>query len=321
MTETTTPRNDAGTAALRAAVHAEVAKAVVGQGSLVDAALVALIAGGHVLVDGPPGTAKSLVSTAFVRACGLEGRRVQFTPDLLPSDLTGTLTLRGAELAFRPGPIFTNLLLADEINRTPPKTQAALLEAMQERQVSIDGVSHPLPDPFVVLATQNPIDFEGTYPLPESQLDRFLLRVAVSYPSERDERAMLDLRHRGVTPSSLDDVRAVATTDALAAARTDADVVRIADDVADYLSAIVRRTRELPSVALGASPRAAIHLAAAARATACISGRSFVTPDDVASLAVPVLAHRLVLTPEAELDRFTATDAIHTALRAVAVPR
>jgi MoxR-like ATPase len=177
------PASAARTSALRAAVHAEVGKVVVGQGALVDATLVAMLAGGHVLIDGPPGVSKSLLAAAIVRAMGLEGRRVQFTPDLLPSDLTGTLTMRGSEFVFRQGPVFTNLLLADELNRTPPKTQAALLEAMQERQVSVDGVSHPLPDPFVVLATQNPIDFEGTYPLPESQLDRFLLRVAVEYPS------------------------------------------------------------------------------------------------------------------------------------------
>jgi MoxR-like ATPase len=317
----TEPTHASSTAALRAAVHGEVAKAVVGQGALVDAALVGLLAGGHVLVDGPPGLAKSLLATAFVRAFGLEGRRVQFTPDLLPSDLTGTLSLRGSELVFRPGPVFTNLLVADELNRTPPKTQAALLEAMQERQVTVDGVSHPLPEPFLVLATQNPIEFEGTYPLPESQLDRFLLSVSVGYPSGPDERAMLDLRHRGVAPSTIDDVRPVADRAALARATDDADAVTMAAEVGDYLLAVVRRTRELPSVALGASPRAAVHLAAAARATACISGRSFVTPDDVAGLAVPVLAHRLVLTPEAELDRFTSADAIHTALRQVEVPR
>jgi MoxR-like ATPase len=317
----TTPSHAAGTAALRAAVHAEVAKVVVGQGALVDAALVALLAGGHVLVDGPPGLAKTLLSSAFVRACGMEGRRVQFTPDLLPSDLTGTLSLRGSELVFRPGPVFTNLLLADELNRTPPKTQAALLEAMQERQVTVDGVSHPLPVPFLVLATQNPIEFEGTYPLPESQLDRFLLSVSVTYPAAEDERRMLDLAHRGVQPTTLDDVVAVVDRTALTAAIADVDAVSIAPEVADYLVAVVRRTRELPSVALGASPRAAVHLAAAARATACLSGRAFVTPDDVAALAVPVLAHRLVLTAEAELDRYRADDAIQTALRQVEVPR
>ena len=264
-----------------------------------------MLAGGHVLVDGPPGVAKSLRRVGVRPRVRPEGRRVQFTPDLLPSDLTGTLTLRGSELVFRPGPVFTNLLLADELNRTPPKTQAALLEAMQERQVSVDGVSHPLPEPFFVLATQNPIEFEGTYPLPESQLDRFLLSVSVGYPASRTSaharpappRRRADVARRRASRSS--------TPTALAGARADVDAVTIATEVADYLVAVVRRTRELPSVALGASPRAAVHLPAAARATACLSGRAFVTPDDVAALAVPVLAHRLVLTPEAELDRFT----------------
>ena len=266
---TTSPESGtAATVALRRALHEQVGQIVVGQTAMIDATLVALIAGGHVLLEGPPGVAKTLAVNAMVRACGLEGRRIQFTPDLLPSDVTGTLTLRGGELVFRSGPVFTNMLLADEINRTPPKTQAALLEAMQERQVTVDGVAHPLPEPFIVLATQNEIEFEGTYPLPESQLDRFLLRLTIGYPSEEDERRMLSLQHRGATPSDVAQVQPVISAADIVAARATADAVVVSDEVAQYIVSIVRRTRELPSVALGASPRAMVHLLAAAKATA-----------------------------------------------------
>jgi len=308
-------------ARLRMAVNAEVAKVVVGQHGLVDATLAAMAVGGHLLLQGPPGVAKSLLASALARATGLDARRVQFTPDMLPSDVTGTLTLRGGELAFRPGPVFTNVLLADEINRTPPKTQAALLEAMQEGQVTIDGVGHPLPQPFTVLATLNPIEYEGTYPLPEAQLDRFLMRLIVGYPSPADEEAMLKLRHAGVVPVTLTDVRPVAGVAELMAARAEVDTVTVSEAVVAYVSALVRETRSLPSVVLGASPRAAVHLLAAARAWACLQGRSYVVPDDVAALATPVLHHRLVLTPEAELDRFTPEQAVRTVVSTVPVPR
>ncbi|MDZ4827416.1 MAG: AAA family ATPase, partial [Actinomycetota bacterium] len=196
---------------LRNRVLAEIQKVVVGQDSVVDVLIAAASVGGHVLLEGVPGVAKTLLANAFARAVGLEFRRVQFTPDMLPSDLTGTMTLRGEDLVFRPGPVFTNLLLADEINRTPPKTQAALLEAMQENQVSVDGVAHPLPDPFLVIATQNPIEYEGTYPLPEAQLDRFLVKLDVRYPDAAQEAQILRLAHRGVTPATLDDVQRVAS--------------------------------------------------------------------------------------------------------------
>jgi MoxR-like ATPase len=255
-------------------------------------------------------------------------RRVQFTPDMLPSDLTGTMTLRPSEsggsaqeLGFRAGPVFTHLLLADEINRTPPKTQAALLEAMQEGQVSVDGEPRPLPDPFLVIATQNPIEYEGTYPLPEAQLDRFLVKVDVGYPDEHEEVGMLGLAHRGVMPGTLDDVRPVATADELRAARDEVDATTVAGEIETYVVALVRRTRELPSVALGGSPRAAVHLLAASKASARISGRDFVTPDDVAWMARPVLRHRLLLRPEAELERYRPDDAVQAALAAVPVPR
>jgi MoxR-like ATPase len=310
---------------LRDRVVAEVGKVVVGQDHVVDVLLAATTVGGHVLLEGVPGTAKTLLANAFARALGVEFRRVQFTPDMLPSDLTGTMTLRntpsGSDLVFRPGPVFTNLVLADEINRTPPKTQSALLEAMQERQVSVDGVPHALPNPFLVVATQNPIEYEGTYPLPEAQLDRFLAKVDVGYPSAADETAMLRLRHRGITPSTLGDVRAVVSTEEMHDAANRVDAITVSDQVIAYVTAIVRRTREVPSVALGASPRACVHLLAAAKAAACMVDRAYVIPDDVQAVARAVLRHRLLIRPEAELERYTPDDAIANTLAAVPVPR
>ena len=302
-------------------VSAEVGKVVIGQREPLEVMLAALSLGGHVLLEGVPGTAKTLLANATARALGVGFRRVQFTPDMLPSDITGTVALREGELRFRPGPVFANVLLADEVNRTPPKTQAALLEAMQEGQVTVDGETHALPDPFLVLATQNPVEYEGTYPLPEAQRDRFLVRVDLGYPSEEAERAMLALARRGLTPRALEELRAVATADDLRAARAQVDETEAAEDVLGYVVAIVRRTRELPSVQLGASPRAAVHLLGAAKAAARLAGRAYVTPDDVARMAVPVLHHRLVLTPEAELERFTPDAAVRNALDAVPVPR
>jgi MoxR-like ATPase len=302
-------------------VAAEVAKVAVGLEEPVELLLAAVAVGGHVLLEGVPGVAKTLVANAAARALGLEFRRVQFTPDMLPSDLTGTMTLQRGELAFRPGPVFTQVLLADEVNRTPPKTQAALLEAMQERQVTIEGEPRPLPAPFLVVATQNPIEYEGTYPLPEAQLDRFLFKVDVGYPSEADELALLRLPHRGVASAALSQIEPVGGADALEEAGRQVDAVEVGDEVVAYVAALVRKTRELPSVELGASPRAAVHLLAAARASACLAGRTFATPDDVVRMAPPVLRHRLILRPEAELERYRPDDAVQAALQAVPVPR
>jgi MoxR-like ATPase len=306
---------------LRDRVVREVRKVVVGQDHVVEILLAATVVGGHLLLEGVPGVAKTLLANAYARAIGVDFRRVQFTPDMLPSDLTGTMTLRADELAFRPGPVFTNLLLADEINRTPPKTQAALLEAMQEGQVSVDGAARPLPSPFVVVATQNPIEYEGTYPLPEAQLDRFLAKLDVSYPSADAETAMLHLAHHGVAPATLDDVVAVTNPEEILSARVTVDATTVTDAIVSYVVALVRRTRELPSVALGASPRAAVHLLAASKAAARLSGRDFVTPDDVVAVAPAVLRHRITLRPEAELERYRADDAVATAISSVPVPR
>jgi MoxR-like ATPase len=306
---------------LRERVHHEVGAVVVGQEEVVDLLLVAVVLGGHVLLQGVPGVAKSLLASAFARTVAGSYRRVQFTPDMLPSDLTGTMTLRGGELAFRPGPVFANVLLADEINRTPPKTQSALLEAMQERQVSVDGTPHPLPDPFLVVATQNPIEYEGTYPLPEAQLDRFLVRADVGYPDREHELAVLGLEREGVASPALDRVRPVLERSEIGEARRLVDATTVSEQVAEYVVELVRATRKLPSVSLGASPRAAVHLLAAAKARARLGGREFVTPDDVAAMAPAVLRHRLVLTPEAELERFGTANAVAAALASVPIPR
>jgi MoxR-like ATPase len=306
---------------VREKVHAEVAKVVVGQTPTVDAMLAAAAVGGHVLLEGVPGTAKTLLAQAVARALGLTFARAQFTPDMLPSDLTGTMTLRGHDLVFRRGPVFTQLLLADEINRTPPKTQAALLEAMSEGQVSVDGVSHPLPKPFLVVATQNPIEYEGTYPLPEAQLDRFLMKIEVGYPNEDQERDMLRMERDGLAPATLSKVEAVTDADGLLTRRRLVETTTVSDEVVSYVTSITRRSRDLPSVELGASPRSSVHLLAAAKAIARMSGRDFVTPDDVARMAVPVLRHRILVRPEAELDGYTPDDAVRAVLAAVEVPR
>jgi MoxR-like ATPase len=306
---------------LRSAVGSEIARVVVGQEDVIDLLLSALVLGGHVLLEGVPGVAKSLLANAFARTIDGDFRRVQFTPDMLPSDLTGTMTLRGGELAFRAGPVFANVLLADEINRTPPKTQSALLEAMQERQVSVDGHAHALPDPFLVIATQNPVEYEGTYPLPEAQLDRFLVQAVVGYPEEAQELEVVTRPRRGIASPGLDQISAVLDAEGLERARCSVDETTVSAGVAAYVVAVARATRTLPSISLGASPRAAVHLLAVAKARARLQGRDFVTPDDVGAMAVPALGHRLILSPEAELEGFGAAQAVTSALSSVPVPR
>lgn len=309
---------------LRDRLVAQINTVVVGQDHVIDQMLMALLTRGHILMEGVPGTAKTLLANAFSKSLGLDFRRAQFTPDMLPSDLTGTMALRGGqigELSFRPGPVFTNVLLADEINRTPPKTQSALLEAMGEGHVSIDGTTHMLPDPFLVIATQNPIEYEGTYPLPEAQLDRFALSAKVGYPNEDQETAMLLLRHTGVRAATIDSIEPATTRDELIALREQVDSVSCTEDVVRYVAQIVRATRSVPSVMLGASPRAAVHLLAISKARASLNGRNFVTPDDVVAMAGSVLTHRVLLRPEAEQERYRPEDAVKTAIAAVPVPR
>jgi MoxR-like ATPase len=306
---------------LRNRVAGAVAAAVVGLDYLVDGILTAAVSGGHILLEGPPGTAKTLAARAVARSLDLDFARIQFTPDMLPSDITGTMALAGGSLQFRPGPLFAGAILADEINRTPPKTQAALLEAMQERSVTVDGTSHLLPDPFVVIATQNPIEYEGTYPLPEAQLDRFMMKLDIDYPDEADEIRIVGMERSGLEDIGLDRITPAASAADLLEARAALDSVRIDDKVAAYAVGLVRHTRMLPSVELGASPRAAVHLLTATRARALLDGREFITPDDVRAQALPVLGHRLVLTADASIDRYLAADAINAALAAVPVPR
>ncbi len=307
------------------ALRAEVGKSVVGQDAAVTGILIALLARGHVLLEGVPGVAKTLLVRTLAAALDVDTKRVQFTPDLMPGDLTGSLVFdnRSSDFSFRRGPVFTNLLLADEINRTPPKTQSALLEAMEERQVSVDGEPRLLPDPFLVAATQNPVEYEGTYPLPEAQLDRFLLKIVLPLPPREDEVEILRRHATGFDPRDLAGagVRPVATPADLAAGTAAVRRVDISPDVAGYIVDIARATRQSPSLSLGVSPRGATALMATSRAWAWLNGRTYVTPDDVKQLAHVTLAHRLSLRPEAELEGVGVGSILDSALASVPVPR
>jgi MoxR-like ATPase len=317
---------DPRTALLR--VRDEVAKVVVGQDGAMSGLVAALLARGHVLLEGVPGVAKTLIVKTVAAALDLDFKRVQFTPDLMPADVTGQLILdgasgTGAEFRFRPGPVFTDILLADEINRTPPKTQAALLEAMEERQVTVEGESHPLPAPFTVVATQNPVEYEGTYPLPEAQLDRFLFKLQVGYPTAEQEQEVLIRHDRGLDPHDLRtaDVQPVATVKDLEAARAQVVEVRVEPPVLAYIVSLVRATREAPSVSLGVSPRGAAMLLHAAKAWAWLSGRPFVTPDEVKAVVKPCLRHRMQVRPELEIEGTTVDGVLDGILASVPVPR
>ena len=305
-------------------VRQSVATRIVGQEATVADTLVAFLARGHVLVEGVPGTAKTLLVRSLSAALGLRFARIQFTPDLMPSDVTGVNVLRDPlrGFEFQPGPVFTDLLLGDEINRAPAKTQAALLEAMAERQVTVDGVSRPLGDMFTVFATQNPVEHEGTYPLPEAQLDRFLIKAVMPYPSRDAELELLARYERGFDAERLDDASMPAALSALevAALRGLVDGVRVAEDVRAYITDITRTTREERMIALGASPRATVSLFRAARAVAVLEGRDFVTPDDVKGIAPSVLRHRIALSPELEVEGRTADDVLVALLDRVRAP-
>ena len=315
------PHEGARTALM--ALRAEIAKVVVGQDAVVSGLVIALLCRGHVLLEGVPGVAKTLLVRTLAAALHLEFKRVQFTPDLMPGDVTGSLVYdtRTAEFEFRAGPVFTNLMLADEINRTPPKTQAALLEAMEERQVSVEGQPRKLPDPFIVAATQNPIEYEGTYQLPEAQLDRFLLKLNVGLPPREQEIAILQRHARGFDPRDLSSVRAVAGPAELAAGREAVKQVLVGDEVLGYIVDIVAATRHSPSLQLGVSPRGATALLSTSRSWAWLSGRNYVTPDDVKAMARSTLRHRVALRPEAELEGASADGVIDGILAAVPVPR
>ncbi len=306
-------------------VRAAVADRVVGQDAVIDEALAAVLARGHVLLEGVPGVAKTLLVRTLAAALGARFGRIQFTPDLMPSDITGVSVLRSAsgEFEFHPGPIFTDLLLADEINRAPAKTQAALLEAMQERQTTVDGRVHPLGPLFTVFATQNPVEYEGTYPLPEAQLDRFMVKVRVPYPALAAELEMLERHEQGRDPeremgARIEPVLDAATLERLRAAP---DAVRVAPEVRGYIAAIVRATRDDPAFTLGGSPRASVALFRLTRAAAVLAGRDFATPDDVKSFAPAVLRHRVMLSPELEVEGRSADDALTELLARVPAPQ
>jgi MoxR-like ATPase len=313
----------AKTAELANHVRKQLAKVIVGEADAIDELLAVLLCGGHALLEGVPGTAKTLMVKALARICRLEFQRVQCTPDLMPADILGTNVLNMATGTFslHRGPIFTDLLLVDEVNRMPPRTQAALLESMEERQLTLDGVRYPLSSFFTVFATQNPVEFEGTYPLPEAQLDRFLFKIRIHYPEAEEEAEILSRYQSGFDARDLDSVGLVPLDDALLAeAREEVAQVRVEPALFRYITAAVRRTRDWPALSLGASPRAAVGLMAASKALAAMDGRDYLIPDDVKAAAPPVLRHRLIVKPEADLEGITADRVIADIFDQIEVP-
>jgi len=326
--DVTSPFNQSGTSETRRlgeAVLNEIAKVVVGQEEVLELMLATYYAGGHLLFEGVPGLAKTLMVKALGMAAGASFNRIQFTPDLLPSDITGTnvFNLASQEFNFRNGPVFASLILADEVNRTPPKTQAALLEAMEERHVSVDGKTYPLPADFTVFATQNPVEYEGTYPLPEAQLDRFLMKVLIDYPDEQEETEILKRYNSGFNPHDLVSagITQVMQPEHWPTIRKEINDIRVEDGVLVYIKAIVRSTRSHRAIALGASPRAGIALLKGAKSLAALRGKAYITPDEVQTLAAPVLRHRLILTPESELEGGDVNQLIGGLVSGVPVPR
>jgi MoxR-like ATPase len=298
----------------------EVERAVIGKRPQVELVLMGLLADGHVLIEDFPGLAKTLIARSLAQVCSMRFSRIQFTPDLMPSDVTGSAIYdqRDSTFRFQPGPVFANLLLADEINRAPPKTQAALLEAMQEQQVTADGQTHSLEPPFIVLATQNPIEYEGTYPLPEAQLDRFLMRVSIGYPAPDDERRLL--LERAERRADAVDLQVVCDRETLLGLQRAVEEVHVSEAIAAYMVEIVSATRDAPQIQVGASPRGSLALLKLARCSAALQGRDFVTPEDVKAIAVPALAHRLTLQPELWVQQVSAEDVVRDLLESVPVP-
>ncbi len=306
-----------------AAIRSELAKVIVGQDDLITLLITGLFSGGHVLIEGVPGIAKTLIAKLLAKTLSIRFSRIQFTPDLMPSDVTGTsvFNFKNSEFIFNRGPVFSNIVLIDEINRSPAKTQAALFEVMEEQQITVDGATYRMEFPFMVLATQNPIEQEGTYKLPEAQLDRFLFRVKIKYPSLEEEKQIIQLFKEDFSNRQSEEVRAVFSANDIAACRQQAERVHIKDELVDYIAQLVHQTRNHGDLFLGASPRASLAILRSAKALAAISGRDFVTPDDIQFVSYPVLNHRIILTPEREMEGMEVEDVIREIIRKIEVPR